>query len=158
MTGRRGWIFALTLSLVSAAGAQTVVDVTGVGQEKTSVSIDVTGAGSAAYAATLRRNLELTGCFAVKPTGSVKVTGAVGGSVTATGRGKTLTMPTVATDERAVRMAARRMSDAICEAMSEKGQKGFACDRLIFVSRKTPQTSELAHVLSGRTGRARAHA
>lgn len=31
----------------------------------------------------------------------------------------------------------------MCEAMSKNGQKGFACDRVIFVSRKTPRSSEL---------------
>ena len=35
------------------------------------------------------------------------------------------------------------MSDAMCAAMSEDGQKGFACDRIVFVSRKSPQSSEL---------------
>ena len=40
-------------------------------------------------------------------------------------------------------MAARRMSDAMVAAMSEDGQKGFACDRVVFVSRKSPLSSEL---------------
>jgi TolB protein len=127
-----------------AAFGQTFVDVTGAGEkEKTSVSINVTGPGAAAYTSTLKRNLELTGCFAVRGDGAVKVTGQVGGSVTARGAGKVLTMPTPAADDKAARMAARRMSDAMCEAMSKNGQKGFACDRVIFVSRKTPRTSEL---------------
>ena len=127
-----------------AAGAETVGDVTGVGEkEKTSVSINVTGQSAAAYAATLKRNLELTGCFVVRGDGAVKVTGAVGGSVTARGAGKIVTAPAPATDDKSARMAARRMSDAMCEAMSKDGQKGFACDRVIFVSRKTPRSSEL---------------
>ena len=127
-----------------AAGAETVVDVTGVGEkEKTSVSINVTGQSAAAYAATLKRNLELTGCFVVRGDGAVKVTGTVGGSVTARGAGKIVTAPAPATDDKSARMAARRMSDAMCEAMSKNGQKGFACDRVIFVSRKTPRSSEL---------------
>jgi len=127
-----------------AASAETIVDVTGVGEkEKTSVSINVTGQGAAAYAATLKRNLELTGCFVVRGDGAVKVTGAVGGSVTARGAGKIVTAPAPATDDKSARMAARRMSDAMCEAMSKNGQKGFACDRVIFVSRKTPRSSEL---------------
>jgi tol-pal system beta propeller repeat protein TolB len=127
-----------------AASAETVVDVTGVGEkEKTSVSINVTGQGAAAYAATLKRNLELTGCFVVRGDGAVKVTGTVGGSVTARGAGKIVTAPAPATDDKSARMAARRMSDAMCEAMSKNGQKGFACDRVIFVSRKTPRSSEL---------------
>ena len=120
-----------------------MIDVTGAGGKKTSVSINVTGHGAEAYASTLKRNLELTGCFIVRGDGDVKVTGTVGGSVTAKGVGKVLTAPVPATDDKSARMAARRMSDAICEAMSKDGQKGFACDRVIFVSRKSARVSEL---------------
>ena len=141
---RKFGIWTVVCAAAMAACAQTFVDVTGAGEkEKTSVSINVTGPGAAAYASTLKRNLELTGCFAVRGDGAVKVTGQVGGNVTARGAGKVLTMPTPAADDKAARMAARRMSDAMCEAMSKNGQKGFACDRVIFVSRKTPRTSEL---------------
>ena len=141
---RKTGIWAVVCAAARAAGAETVVDVTGVGEkEKTSVSINVTGQSAAAYAATLKRNLELTGCFVVRGDGAVKVTGAVGGSVTARGAGKIVTAPAPATDDKSARMAARRMSDAMCEAMSKDGQKGFACDRVIFVSRKTPRSSEL---------------
>ena len=137
-----GIVVALAAAL--SLGAQTVIDVTGAGEkEKTSVSINVTGQGAATYASTLKRNLELTGCFVVRGDGAVKVTGTVGGSVTAKGAGKVLTAPAPVTDDKSVRMAARRMSDAICEAMSKDGQKGFACDRVIFVSRKSPRVSEL---------------
>ncbi len=132
----------LAIAAVAAKGA-TVVDVTGVGaEEKTAVSINVTGTGAAAYASTLKRNLELTGCFVVRPDGQIKVTGTVGGTVTARGAGKVLNAPTQVTDDKSARMAARRMSDAMCEAMSKTGQKGFACDRVIFVSRSS-RTSEL---------------
>ena len=141
---RKTGIWAVVCAAAMAAGAETVVDVTGVGEkEKTSVSINVTGQSAAAYAATLKRNLELTGCFVVRGDGAVKVTGTVGGSVTARGAGKIVTAPAPATDDKSARMAARRMSDAMCEAMSKDGQKGFACDRVIFVSRKTPRSSEL---------------
>ena len=141
---RKTGILAVVCAAAMAAGAETVVDVTGVGEkEKTSVSINVTGQSAAAYAATLKRNLELTGCFVVRGDGAVKVTGTVGGSVTARGAGKIVTAPAPATDDKSARMAARRMSDAMCEAMSKDGQKGFACDRVIFVSRKTPRSSEL---------------
>ncbi len=141
---RKTGILAVVCAAAMAASAETVVDVTGVGEkEKTSVSINVTGQGAAAYAATLKRNLELTGCFVVRGDGAVKVTGTVGGSVTARGAGKIVTAPAPATDDKSARMAARRMSDAMCEAMSKNGQKGFACDRVIFVSRKTPRSSEL---------------
>ena len=141
---RKTGILAVVCAAAMAASAETVVDVTGVGEkETTSVSINVTGQGAAAYAATLKRNLELTGCVVVRGDGAVKVTGTVGGSVTARGAGKIVTAPAPATDDKSARMAARRMSDAMCEAMSKNGQKGFACDRVIFVSRKTPRSSEL---------------
>ena len=71
------------------------------------------------------------------------MTGTIGGTVTASGAGKTISAPTPAGDDKAVRMSARRMSDEICAAMSEDGQKGFACDRVVFVSRKSPRSSEL---------------
>ena len=133
----------VALAAAFSLGAQTVIDVTGAGGKKTSVSIDVTGQGAATYASTLKRNLELTGCFIVRGDGAINVTGTVGGSITAKGAGKVLTAPAPVTDDKSVRMAARRMSDAICEAMSKDGQKGFACDRVIFVSRKSPRVSEL---------------
>lgn len=135
---------AVALAAALSLGAETVIDVTSAGEkEKTSVSINVNGQGAETYASTLKRNLELTGCFVVRGDGAVKVTGTVGGSVTAKGAGKVLTAQAPVTDGRSVRMAARRMSDAICEAMSKDGQKGFACDRVIFVSRKSARVSEL---------------
>lgn len=141
---RKTGILAVVCAAAMAACAEMDVYVTSVGEkEKTSVSINVTGQSAAAYAATLKRNLELTGCFVVRGDGAVKVTGTVGGSVTARGAGKIITAPAPATDDKSARMAARRMSDAMCEAMSKNGQKGFACDRVIFVSRKTPRSSEL---------------
>lgn len=141
---RKTGILAVVCAAAMAACAEMDVYVTSVGEkEKTSVSINVTGQSAAAYAATLKRNLELTGCFVVRGDGAVKVTGTVGGSVTARGAGKIVTAPAPATDDKSARMAARRMSDAMCEAMSKNGQKGFACDRVIFVSRKTPRSSEL---------------
>ena len=103
----------------------------------------MTGAGADAYTKTLRRNLELTGCFKIENGGEIKVSGAIGGTVTPSGAGKSLSAPTPAGDDKAIRMAARRMSDAMVSAMSEDGQKGFACDRVVFVSRKSPQSSEL---------------
>ncbi len=137
-------IIAFALVAGALANGATVVDVTGVGaEEKTAVSINVSGSGASSYAATLKRNLELSGCFVVRPQGQISVTGAVGGTVTAQGAGKVVSVPAPVTDALSVRMAARRMSDAMCEAMSKTGQKGFACDRVIFVSRKTPRVSEL---------------
>ena len=140
----KNWIFACAVVAAIAGNGATVVDVTGIGaHDKKSVSISVTGAGADAYTKTLRRNLELTGCFKIENGGEIKVSGAIGGTVTAAGAGKSLSAPTPAGDDKAIRMAARRMSDAMVSAMSEDGQKGFACDRVVFVSRKSPQSSEL---------------
>ena len=140
----KNWIFACAVAAAIAGNGATVVDVTGIGaHDKKSVSISVTGAGADAYTKTLRRNLELTGCFKIENGGEIKVSGAIGGTVTAAGAGKSLSAPTPAGDDKAIRMAARRMSDAMVSAMSEDGQKGFACDRVVFVSRKSPQSSEL---------------
>ena len=137
-------VFACAVAAAIAGNCATIVDVTGVGlHKKKTVSISVTGAGSDTYAKTLRRNLELTGCFQVENGGAIKVTGAIGGTVTASGAGRSVGAPTPAGDDKSIRMAARRMSDAMCAAMSEDGQKGFACDRIVFVSRKSPQSSEL---------------
>ena len=140
----KNWIFACAIAAAIAGNCATVVDVTGVGaHKKKTVSIGVTGAGADAYTKTLKRNLELTGCFQVENGGAIKVSGAIGGTITASGAGKSIGVPTPAGDDKAVRMSARRMSDEICAAMSEDGQKGFACDRVVFVSRKSPQSSEL---------------
>ncbi len=120
--------------LTAAASAQTVVDVTGVGAEKTSVSINV---ADAAYAKCLQKNLQISGLFNVKKDGSVKVTGA-SGSVTAVGKGKSLTAVDTFADEKSARMAARKFADAMCEAYG--GQKGFALDKVIFLNRgKAPK-------------------
>ena len=137
-------IFACAIAAAIAGNCATVVEVVGIGaHQKKSVSIAVTGTGADAYTKTLKRNLELTGCFLVENGGMIKVAGSIGGTVTASGAGKSLSAPTPAGDDKAIRMAARRMSDAMVSAMSEDGQKGFACDRVVFVSRKSPQSSEL---------------
>ncbi len=140
---RKPTLIACAVAIACQAGAQTVVDVTGVGAEKRAVAISVTGPHANAYTDTLKRNLALTGCFVVRASGPIKVTGTVGATVTATGYGHSVSVPNPVTDDRSARMAARRMSDAICEAMSEKGQKGFACDRVVFVTRKGSTSSEL---------------
>ena len=140
----KNWIFACAIAAAIAGNCATVVNVTVIGaRDKKSVSINVSGNGADAYMKTLKRNLELTGCFKIENGGAIKVSGAIGGTITASGAGKSLSAPTPAGDDKAIRMAARRMSDAMVSAMSEDGQKGFACDRVVFVSRKSPQSSEL---------------
>ena len=140
----KNWIFACAIAAAIVGNGATVLEVTGiVSRVSMPVSINVKGQGSEIYTKTLSRNLELTGCFKVVRDGSIKVSGAIGGTVTASGAGKSLSAPTPAGDDKTIRMAARRMSDAMCSAMSENDQKGFACDRVVFVSRKSPQSSEL---------------
>ncbi len=131
----------LTMALAAAvAVGETVVDVTGTGAEKIPVSVNVSG--DPAFAASLMRNLDLTGAFKlVKGAGAVKVTGSVGSTIVAEGRGKVLTLPSQAADAKAARMEARKLADKISETYAK--QKGFASDRIIFVSKKGKDVSEL---------------
>jgi TolB protein len=130
---------AVLLSFVSgmaSVSAQTVVDVTGVGTEKMTVDIAV---ADKAFASSLKRNLELSGCFTVVRGGGIKVTGAPG-SIRAEGRGKAIAAEAFS-DDKSARMAARKLSDRMCEEYAK--QKGFATDRIAFVSRKGKTVSEL---------------
>ena len=133
------------LSVVVAAGltlgAQTYVDVTGAGAEKQTVSIAVSGAQAATFTKSLKRNLELSGCFVVRPSGSIKVTGNVNDEIVATGPKKLHVTTTMVANEKDARMAARLVADGLCEAFA--GQKGFARDPIVFVSRKSAKSSEL---------------
>lgn len=115
--------------LASLASAETVVNISGVGAEKFTVSIQV---ANSAYSKCLAKNLEISGLFVVKPSGSIKVSGA-SGSMTASGRGKSITSPEAFSDEKSARMAARRFSNAMCEAFG--CQKGFALDKIVFLNR-----------------------
>lgn len=133
------WLAACLAALAVPAFAATVVDVTGTGVEKIGVSVDVKG--DPAFAKSLAKNLDLTGCFQLAKNASVKVTGAVGSSVTVEGRGKKLTLPSSAADAKAARMEARMLADKMSETYAR--QKGFACDRIAFVSRKGGSVSEL---------------
>ena len=131
-------IVLATAALCAAAGAATVVDVTGAGAAKKSVSINV---NNAEYAKCLKKNLELSGLFVVQGSGAVKVSGTPGAAVRVDGPGKSLTSTEAVTDAKSARMAARRLSDAICEAFG--GQKGFALDKIAFINRKGSDNAEL---------------
>jgi tol-pal system beta propeller repeat protein TolB len=109
--------------------AETVVDVNVRGAQKISVAIKV---ANPAYAKCLKKNLELSGLFTVGATGAITVTGGSGG-VRAQGLGKGLSATTAFADDKSARMAARKFSDAMCEAFGK--QKGFACDKVIFLDR-----------------------
>ena len=131
-------IVCLALALTGAAFAETVIDVTGAGAEKFTVAIKV---GDANYAKCLKRNLERSGVFVVQDSGSITVSGAPGAAVKAEGRGKIVTSTAAVSDEKSARMAARKLSDAMCEAFAQ--QKGFACDPVAFVNRKGKDNAEL---------------
>jgi len=129
--------FLIAFSLAVAATAETVVDITGAGAAKKSVAINVS---NAAFANCLKKNLELSGLFAVQPNGGIKVTGAPG-AISVQGGGKSLTSSTPAGDDKSARMAARKLSDAMCEAYGN--QKGFACDRIACVKRNGADNADL---------------
>lgn len=131
-------IVCLVLALAGGAFAETVIDVTGAGAEKFSVAIKVNDAN---YAKCLRRNLERSGLFVVQDSGSITVSGTPGAAVRAEGRGKVVTSKAAVSDEKSGRMAARKLSDAMCEAFAQ--QKGFACDPVAFVNRKGKDNAEL---------------
>lgn len=116
---------------VASVSAETIVDVTGVGAQKFSVAVNVP---HAAFANCLKRNLELSGLFQVSGSGSVRVSGAPG-AIRAEGQGKVVTCATAFADDKAARMAARKLSDDMVAAFSNGEQKGFACDKLLFLNR-----------------------
>jgi len=137
-------VFAVAALLAAAGGAvaETVVDVTGIGAEKTAVFIDVQGEKT--FAESLKRNLDMTGSFRVVGDSSraaVRVTGATGSSVRAEGRGRALVMPSQAADGRSARNEARRLADKMSETYL--GRKGFASDPVVFVMKKSAYVSEL---------------
>ena len=134
-------LFTILATLaITALNAEMVVDVTGAGAEKISVSLDV---GNGAYAKTLKRNLELSGVFTVRAEGAaIKVSGTPGASVQATGRGKTAVQSGVAAgDDKAARMAARAFADKMTETFA--GQKGFAQDKICFINRKGSDNADV---------------
>lgn len=130
-------VAAAVLISASALYATTVVNVSGVGREKIPVQINV---ANQAFASSLKKNLELSGLFVVKSDASIKVSGAPG-AISAFGMGRTVSSRDAFADEKSARMAARRLSDSMCQAYGN--QKGFACDRIAFVSKKGKDLSEL---------------
>lgn len=111
----------------AVAGAEQVVDISGIGNKKYTVSVNV---GNAAFAKCLQKNLEISGLFIANPNGSVKVTGNVG-AIQAVGGGKSLSCTTAFSDDKSARMAARQFANAMCEAYGQ--QKGFALDKIVFL-------------------------
>lgn len=127
-------IAVIGISGIISAAPQIVIDRTA--RLKQTVSINV---ANPTYAKCLRRNLELSGLFEVKSSGAITVSGG-SGAVSVSGAGKSFSSPAAFTDDASARMAARRLSDMMCESFG--GQKGFACDPIVFVS-KDVRSSEL---------------
>ena len=122
-------VLGCSLALAALAGAGPVVDVTGVGAAKLGVVIQV---GHPMFSRCLQKNLEISGLFVVGRAGAIRVTGAPG-AIRAEGRGKVVNCPVPFADDAAARMAARRLSNAMCEAYGQ--QKGFALDKIVFLNR-----------------------
>lgn len=121
------------VSSVQSAYSQAVVDVKGSGAEKILVTVDVSG--SPAFKRSLERNLSISGNFRlVSRGGSVLVSGSMGGTIKAEGRGKRISLPANATDDRSARMLARGMSDRMNETYA--GKKGFASFPIAFINKK----------------------
>lgn len=129
---------AIAALAATALEAETVVDISGAGAAKQSVAINVANQD---YAKCLKKNLELSGLFVVQTSGAIKVSGVAGETVRAEGMGKAVTSTAAVTDAKSARMAARKLSDAMCEAFGQ--QKGFACDKIAFVNRKGSNNAEL---------------
>lgn len=128
------------LALAVACEGAPIVTVEKAGAEKITVAVNVQG--NAWYQKCLKRNLELSGIFKVAPSGTIAVSGLAGGSIAATGRGKTIRSNEAVSGDSSARMAARRFADAMVEAFSG-GAKGFSATRLAFVNRKGSNNAEL---------------
>lgn len=120
----------LSAILAAAACGAVTVDVTGTGVQKTPVEIHV---ANPAFVNSLKKNLELSGLFTVGSSGAIKVTGS-SGALAVEGRGKTVSSIATYTDDKSARMAARTLADLMVQAYGN-GQKGFACDRVLFLNR-----------------------
>lgn len=120
--------------------AATVIDVTGTGNQKFTVQVQV---GHGAFAKSLSRNLELSGLFLVGKSGSIKVTGA-SGAIRVEGAGKALSSAATFGDDQAARMAARQLADAMVAAYSNNRQQGFACDQVLFLNRGRAKANNTA--------------
>ena len=131
-------VFAISLLAAAVAGAEQVVDISGVGNKKFTVSVNVS---HPAFAKCLQKNLEISGCFKADPNGSVKVTGAPG-AIQAEGGGKVLSCATAFADDKAARMAARQFANQMVEAYGQ--QKGFALDKIVFLKHGKQQAVNAA--------------
>jgi len=141
MTNRIGLVALMAIAAVSSAAfGEQIVDISKLGTAKQSVAINVQ---NAAYASCLAKNLELSGLFKVGPSGSVRVSGA-SGAVRAEGGGKVVSSSDAFADDKSARMAARRFCDQMVARYSDGKQKGFACDKVVFLNSGRQQVKNQA--------------
>lgn len=131
--------FSVAVTMVAAAQVKPNAVVEKAGAERITV---VVSTPPGAYTTALKRNLNISGWFTVANEGSIKVEGAPGSSVVATGRGRSITATTSFVDDRGARMAARRFVDSMVKTYSDGGV-GFATTRIAFINRKGTDNAEL---------------
>ena len=126
-------IVALGAVLLAAINGFAAVEgtVSREGAEKYTVSLDIKG--DQAFVRSLRRNLELSGVFEIRSSGSIKVSGEVGGRITAEGRQKVMGLNSQAKDAASARNEARVLANKMVENYSN--QTGFALNQIAFVSK-----------------------
>lgn len=136
---------ALAASTLCLSAAAPLVTIKKAGAEKLSVAVDVTASGASgeAYLASLKRNLERSGYFHIAANGGIRVAGSAGASasVSATGRGKTISGAATLPDEKEARQAARKFVDEMVAAFADA--KGFCDSRIVFVNRKGKDDAEV---------------
>ena len=102
--------FLAAMAFGLAATAETVVNISGVGAQKFTVSIKV---ANGAYSKCLAKNLEISGLFTVRSDGTIKVSGG-SGAVKAEGRGKVVSSAEAFSDDiRMLEGLRRRVLDAV---------------------------------------------
>lgn len=142
MTKKYASFFIAAAACFSCVRAETIVDVTGTGIEKITVSVDVKG--DQAFSDCLKKNLSLYGSFKlVKPSPmcALTISGSSGAAVVAEGNGLRISLPLSPSDAKTSRMKARGFADRIVEKFARG--KGFSSDPIAFVARVSKNVSEL---------------
>jgi len=130
---------------VSVFAADTSIEVAGGNRRGVDIRLESSTSAGKAFAAALKRNLEISGSFTIAPaSGSVKVSGTPGLSVSAIEGTQSVTTSEAFADEKDARMAARRFADKMVEVFSDsKTAKGFATTRVAFINRMGANRAEL---------------
>ncbi len=133
------------------AGQPPLISVVKKGAEKSTVSLaglSANGPYGRLFAATLARDLELSGWFKVAPSGAVRVTGNVAdaGSGIQTGcrvtwPGKAFSWNKVSMGQVEVRRQAHQLADEMVKLIA--GETGIAQSRIVFVNRRGRNNADL---------------